>query len=42
MKEEEPKHKVPLFPSWNHWYVVVILFLLVLILLFYYFTKTFS
>ncbi|HEU0110051.1 MAG TPA: hypothetical protein VFQ73_04200 [Flavisolibacter sp.] len=40
MKEE--KEKVPLFKSWNYWYILVIGFLLLLIFLFYLFTKTYS
>ena len=36
------KDKVPLFKSWNYWYVLVIVFLIVLIFLFYFLTKAFS
>ncbi len=38
----EPHDKVPLFSSWNHWYVLVIVVLVILIILFYYFTKYFA
>jgi len=39
---EETKEKVPVFKSWNHWYVFVVVVLVVLILLFSWFTKHFS
>jgi len=34
--------KIPLFKTWNQWYVFVIAFLVLLIVLFSLFTKTFS
>lgn len=39
---EEDNEKVPLFRSWNQWYVFVIALLIVFIMLFSLFTKTFS
>jgi hypothetical protein len=34
--------KIPLFKTWNRWYVFVIAFLVLLVILFSVFTKTFS
>lgn len=34
--------KVPLFKTWEQWYIAVLSFLVVLIILFSIFTKTFS
>ena len=34
--------KIPLFKSWNQWYVFVISFLVLIIILFSLFTKAFS
>ena len=34
--------KVPLFRSWNHWYLFVLAFLILLIILFSIFTKAYS
>lgn len=34
--------KIPLFKSWNQWYVFVLAFLVLLIILFSIFTKTYS
>jgi hypothetical protein len=39
---EQNEDKIPLFKSWNYWYVLVIGFLLLLIILFVFFTKYFS
>lgn len=40
--QEKDNDKIPLFKSWNRWYVFVILFLVLLIGLFSAFTKHFS
>ncbi|HEX2607125.1 MAG TPA: hypothetical protein VHK91_07085 [Flavisolibacter sp.] len=40
--EKNSDDKVPLFKSWNHWYILVVLFLVALILFFYLLTKTYS
>jgi hypothetical protein len=40
--EQDKQEKVPLFRSWNSWYLLVIGFLLFCILVFYYLTKHFS
>ena len=34
--------KIPLFKTWNRWYLFVIGFLVLLIILFSFFTKAFS
>lgn len=39
---QDDSNKVPLFKSWNHWYVFVLVFLVLLIILFSIFTKAFS
>jgi len=39
---EKQKDKIPLFKTWNQWYVFVVLFLVLLIFLFYRLTKHFS
>jgi hypothetical protein len=38
----EEKDKIPLFKTWNQWYLFVTLFLVGLILFFQYFTNYFS
>ncbi len=36
-----PDHeKVPLFPTWNHWYVLIVVLLVVQIGLYYWITKS--
>jgi hypothetical protein len=39
---QDENNKVPLFKSWNQWYVFVLVFLVLLIILFRIFTKAFS
>jgi hypothetical protein len=39
---QETNDKIPLFKSWNQWYVFVIVFLVLLIVFFSLFTKAFS
>lgn len=39
---EQSDEKIPLFKSWNYWYLLVIGFLLLVIILFVFFTKHFS
>jgi hypothetical protein len=39
---EKEKEDIPLFKTWNGWYLFVILFLVLLIFLFYGFTKYFA
>ena len=39
---QENNDKIPLFKTWNHWYVFVLAFLVVLIILFSLFTKAYS
>ena len=39
---QEDNDKIPLFKTWNQWYVFVLAFLVVLIILFSLFTKAFS
>lgn len=38
----EPKEHIPLFKSWNGWYLLVIGFLVLLMLVFYWLTKYFA
>ena len=40
--ENNEDDKVPLFKTWNQWYVFLVVFLLILIFLFYWFTKFFA
>lgn len=40
--ENNEDDKVPLFKTWNQWYIFLVVFLLILIFLFYWFTKFFA
>lgn len=40
--KDQKQDKIPLFKSWNAWYVFVLLVLAILIACFYFFTKRFA
>lgn len=42
MTDMKEKQNIPLFRSWNQWYVFVLLVLLALIIFFSWFTKHYS